>query len=82
MSYSIRVGQVHKIAPKSHWSAIRSTRSEHSHTRTRRTIVAHIQPLRPAQPNLVLVTAAVLTRKASGPHTARFLLATTRIYGL
>jgi hypothetical protein len=82
MSYSMRVGRVHKIAPKSRWIAARNIRSEHSHTRTRRIIVAHIQPPRPAQPNLALVTAAVLTPKASGLHTARFLLATTRIYGL
>ena len=82
MSYSMRAGRVHKIAPKSRWIATRNTRSEHSHTRTRRIIVAHIQPPQPAQPNLVSVTAAALTHKASGLHMARFPLATTRTYGL
>jgi len=82
MSYSTRAGRAHKIAPKSRWIATRNTRSEHSHTRTRHIIVAPFQLPQPAQPNLVSVTAAVLIREASGLHTVRFLLATTRIYGL
>src|SRR5436190_1005956 len=82
MSYSMHAERVHRIAPEFHWIATRNTRLEHSHTRTRRTIVAPFQPLHPAQPNLVSVTAAVLIRKAFGLHMVRFLLATTRIYGL
>src|SRR4029450_1691602 len=82
MSYSMHAGRVHRIAPKSHWIATRNTRLEHSHTRTRHIIVAPFQPPQTAQPSLVSVTAAVLIRKAFGLHMVRFLLATTRIYGL
>ena len=78
----MRAGLAQKIAPKSRWIALHNTHSERSHTRPRLQIVVLFQLPPLAGLNLARQTADALTRKVFGLHTARFLLATTRIYGL